>query len=78
VRVPGKGRVAVHELRDGIGVLPDPYVWYRQQLLLGIPSVVVLIAVGVLVWEELGLPQSTALFLLVTVVIVEGLLLRIS
>jgi hypothetical protein len=63
---------------DGIGVLPDPYVWYRYQLLLGIPAVAVAIAVGVFVWDELGLAESAALFLLVTVVIVEGLLLRIS
>lgn len=78
VRVPAKGRVTVHELRDGIGILPDPYVWYRQQLLLGIPAVVIAIGVGVLVWDDLGLGESSAVFLLVTVVIVQGLLLRIS
>ncbi|SFP97252.1 hypothetical protein SAMN05421810_10467 [Amycolatopsis arida] len=80
VRQRGRGWAAVYGLRDGVAVLPDPYVWYRYQLLVGVPVVLLGVAPVAVNWTRLGLPGSgsTGLVVLVAAVAVEALLLRLA
>ncbi|WP_216212783.1 hypothetical protein [Amycolatopsis aidingensis] len=78
VRMADHGWVVVHELRDGIGLLPDPYVWYRQQLLFGIPFVLCVVVPLAILWMALAEPSGAGLAVIIAFVGVQGLLLTVS